>query len=178
MHVQDTQDMVLDPAFARWVLLPITGVMLLVGLFRHYLISLLNTPPSPITRRALREQRAIVRGQLLGKNGRHLTRKEFEARREALMEAYKEGRYLSKQKDQSGKEGGPQDAPPNPLDPAAMDGMLGMLKKQAVMFVPQSILMGWINLFFSGFVLSGLWLPHEARTALELSSRCGVEAWG
>jgi len=163
MQAKDSQDMVLDPAFARWVLLPITVVMLLVGLFRHYLISLLNSPPKPVTRRALREQRALMRGQLLRTNGRHLSLKEYEARREALMEAYKEGTYLSKQKDQSGADGTSSEATPNPLDPAAMDGMLGMVKKQAVMFVPQSILMGWINLFFSGFVLTRLPFPLTLR---------------
>jgi hypothetical protein len=35
-----------------------------------------------------------------------------------------------------------------------MEGMMDGLKKQMVMFVPQSIIMGWINLFFSGFILS------------------------
>lgn len=67
------------------------------------------------------------------------------------MEAYAEKKYL-----QVNADGSSAAATPNPLDPAAMDGMIGMIKKQAVSFVPQSILMGWINLFFSGFVLSRL----------------------
>jgi hypothetical protein len=46
-------------------------------------------------------------------------------------------------------------APPNPLsDPAAMEGMMGGMKTQAVMMVPQMAIMGWINFFFQGFVLS------------------------
>lgn len=67
------------------------------------------------------------------------------------MEAYTEKKYL-----QVNADGSSAAVTPNPLDPAAMDGMIGMIKKQAVSFVPQSILMGWINLFFSGFVLSRL----------------------
>jgi hypothetical protein len=44
--------------------------------------------------------------------------------------------------------------PPNPLtDPAAMDGMMGGMKTQLVMMVPQMVIMGWINFFFNGFVL-------------------------
>lgn len=146
----------LDRAIARWVLLPLTLCMLLVGLARHYLISLLNSPPKPLSRKAIREQRALLRGQLLRGNGRHLCVTEYAARREYLMEAYSEGFYLSKKKSMAGDEDGvgQPEVAPNPLDPAAMDGMIGMLKKQAVMFIPQSILMGWINLFFSGFVLS------------------------
>jgi len=46
-------------------------------------------------------------------------------------------------------------APPNPLsDPAAMDGMMAGMRTQMVMMVPQMIVMGWINFFFEGFVLS------------------------
>lgn len=129
--------------------------MLLVGLARHYLISWLDTRPKPISRAALREQRALMRGQLLRAKGKHLPRQEYEARREWLMEAFTEKKYLQSKPDGAGKA-----ATPNPLDPAAMDGMIGMIKKQAVSFVPQSILMGWINLFFSGFVLSA-WQNHS-----------------
>lgn len=125
--------------------------MLLVGLARHYLISWLDTRQKPISRAALREQRALMRGQLLRAKGKHLPRQEYEARREWLMEAFTEKKYLQSK---PGGDGSGVAAAPNPLDPAAMDGMIGMIKKQAVSFVPQSILMGWINLFFSGFVLS------------------------
>lgn len=120
---------------------------------RHYLISYLDSRPKPPTRKALREQRALLRGQLLRANGRHLSLPEFEARREALIKAYSEGVFLAKKPVENG-ESTESEAPPNPFDPAAMDGMMSMVKKQAVLFVPQSILMGWINLFFSGFVLS------------------------
>lgn len=92
-----------------------------------------------------------MRGQLLRSKGKHLPRQDYEARRQWLMEAFAEKKYLQAKAD--GSTGG-EATPPNPLDPAAMDGMIGMIKKQAVSFVPQSILMGWINLFFSGFVLS------------------------
>lgn len=52
-------------------------------------------------------------------------------------------------------------APPNPLsDPAAMEGMMGGMKTQAVMMVPQMVIMGWINFFFQGFVLSECPLPR------------------
>ena len=130
--------------------------MLLVGIARHYLVSLLNSPPKAMSPRQLREQRALMRGQLLRANGRYISQKEYATRRELLMDAYQEGTFLAKPRE-IGPDGQPvSQPPPNPLDPAAMDGMMGMFKKQAVMFIPQSILMGWINLFFSGFVLSKL----------------------
>ena len=38
-------------------------------------------------------------------------------------------------------------------DPAAMEGMMGMMKGNMAMMVPQTLIMGWINAFFSGFVV-------------------------
>jgi hypothetical protein len=47
-----------------------------------------------------------------------------------------------------------QEGPVNPLgDPAQMEGMMDGMKKQAVMMVPNMVVMQWINVFFSGFVL-------------------------
>lgn len=53
----------------------------------------------------------------------------------------------------------------NPMtDPAAMEGMMGMMKGNMAMMIPQTLIMGWINAFFAGFVISksapyenGLW---------------------
>jgi hypothetical protein len=39
-------------------------------------------------------------------------------------------------------------------DPAMMEGMMGGMKNQFVTMVPQMLIMGWVNFFFSGFVLS------------------------
>jgi len=39
-------------------------------------------------------------------------------------------------------------------DPAAMEGMMGMMKGNVAMMVSQTLIMGWINAFFSGFVIS------------------------
>jgi hypothetical protein len=74
-----------------------------------------------------------------------------------LSKAFAEGTYL--------KDGPPRQgetpAPPNPLsDPAAMDGMMAGMRTQMVMMVPQMIVMGWINFFFEGFVLSTFCPPR------------------
>jgi hypothetical protein len=39
-------------------------------------------------------------------------------------------------------------------DPMQMDAMMDGMKKNMAMMVPQMVIMGWVNLFFSGFVLS------------------------
>jgi hypothetical protein len=41
-------------------------------------------------------------------------------------------------------------------DPAMMEGMMGAMKGNVAMMVPQTLIMGWINAFFAGFVLCKL----------------------
>lgn len=43
-------------------------------------------------------------------------------------------------------------------DPAAMEGMMGMMKGNMAMMIPQTLIMSWINAFFAGFVISQFFL--------------------
>jgi len=45
-------------------------------------------------------------------------------------------------------------------DPAAMEGMMGMMKGNMAMMIPQTLIMGWINAFFAGFVISTFSFVH------------------
>lgn len=69
------------------------------------------------------------------------TRKNF------LVQAYQSGSYL-KNPEAVGQ------PPANPMsDPAGLDQMMNMVKGNMAMIVPQTLIMGWINAFFSGFVI-------------------------
>ncbi|EFP89589.1 ER membrane complex subunit 3 [Puccinia graminis f. sp. tritici] len=168
------QDIRLDPAIRNWVLLPITFVMLLVGILRHYAMQLLHSDPKPIGLKQLREQRALMRSGYFRNNCHFLSPSRFEERRNRLINAFLDGHYLSETgKPQSKsvitdpnnpKSAGNQDElppanPPNPLDPANMEGMMDGMKKQMVMMIPQTVIMGWINAFFFGFVCVKLPFP-------------------
>lgn len=74
-----------------------------------------------------------------------------------MITQYESGAFL-KEPEKKGQ------APPNPMsDPAAMEGMMGMMKGNMTMIIPQTLIMGWINAFFSGFVISELfWLVEGA----------------
>ena len=92
-------------------------------------------------------RRALGRAQLLRTNAYHIARSTFENRKKFMQTAFQKGEYL-KEPENRGK------PPANPLtDPGGMDQMMNMMKGNMVMFIPQTVIMGWINFFFSGFVL-------------------------
>lgn len=81
------------------------------------------------------------------------------------MSAYKDGAFL-KDPENRGKAAG------NPMtDPAAMEGMMGMMKGNMAMMIPQTLIMSWINAFFAGFVISQFSLPFAASPTLPMSVR-------
>lgn len=96
---------------------------------------------------ALREQRSLLRGVNLRMNANNISPAAFQARKDYIVNAYESGAFL-KEPEKKGQ------AAPNPMtDPAAMEGMMGMMKGNMAMIVPQTLIMGWINAFFSGFVI-------------------------
>jgi hypothetical protein len=120
----------------------------LTGILRHYATTLLATAPKKLGLPALREQRSLMRGISLRSNFYQLRAESFISRRDYLVQGYKDGLFL--------KDPGNKDQPAaNPMsDPAAMEGMMGMMKGNMMMMVPQQLIMSWINAFFAGFVIS------------------------
>ncbi|KIK65378.1 hypothetical protein GYMLUDRAFT_350183 [Collybiopsis luxurians FD-317 M1] len=148
----------LDPQIRDWVLFPITLVMILVGILRHYVVLLLQSPPKKLPRAAIREQRALARSQILRSTSANspIPPTFYRSISSRLAAAFEAGTYL---KDGPPK-GDASSTPPNPMtDPAAMDGMMAGMKTQMVMMVPQMVIMGWVNFFFQGFVLIKLPFP-------------------
>jgi ER membrane protein complex subunit 3 len=141
--------------------------MILTGVLRHYATILLQTPPKPPSTPAeSRERQNLFRGTMLRTNASAaLSKPAFEARKEYLIENYKKGNFLR---------GGPESrgqAAPNPMsDPAAMEGMMGMMKGNMAMMIPQTLIMSWINAFFAGFVILRLPFPLTIRFKSMLQS--------
>jgi len=121
---------------------------ILTGILRHYAMTLLQTTPKKADLPKMRQQRSLIRGVNLRTNANVLSPAAFAARKAYMVQAYQEGKFLA-EPEQRGK---PR---PNPMsDPAAMEGMMGMMKGNMAMMIPQTLIMGWINAFFSGFVIS------------------------
>lgn len=122
--------------------------MVLTGILRHYVTVLLVTPPKALDLKAIREQRSLVHGINVRSNFHVLSARSFHARRDALTAAYESGAYLKAPENRG-------QAPPNPItDPNAMEGMMGAMKGQMAMIIPNTLIMSWINAFFSGYVIS------------------------
>ncbi len=104
--------------------------------------------PKKQDRKTTREQRSLLHGMNTRTNYHVLSKKSFDTRRDALTTAYESGAFL-KAPESRGQ------APPNPMtDPNAMEGMMGMMKSNMAMFIPNTLIMSWINAFFSGYVIS------------------------
>jgi len=95
-----------------------------------------------------REQRSLLQGINLRTNYHVLSKTAFASRRDNLRAAYESGTYLKAPENRG-------QAPPNPMtDPNAMEGMMGMMKGNMAMIIPNTLIMSWINAFFSGYVIS------------------------
>lgn len=124
------------------------SLQVLTGILRHYATVLLAATPKAQDLRTIREQRSLAHGIQVRQHFHVLSKRSFNARRDALTAAYESGAYLKAPENQG-------QAPPNPMtDPNAMEGMMGAMKGQMAMIIPNTLIMSWINAFFSGYVIS------------------------
>ncbi|RHZ49031.1 hypothetical protein Glove_535g50 [Diversispora epigaea] len=154
----ESQSLYLDPAIRDWVLIPIMVVMVLVGVLRDQITVLLGGGASTkkATLKAIRESKVLMRGAALRNYGNHIPPSSFLNRKNYLTNAYKKGDYL--------KNPASMNQTVNPMtDPQGMEMMMEGMKKNIAMIIPQTVIMGWINFFFSGFVLIKLPFPLTLR---------------
>lgn len=126
----------------------------------------MNTPPkSASTLAESRERLALIRGVNLRNNACSvLDRESFEMRKNYMVTGFRNGAFL---KDPNNR-GQP---PANPMtDPAGMEAMMGMLKGNMMMMIPQTLIMSWINAFFSGFVICMLHFAIMGTRSMSLQS--------
>lgn len=131
--------------------------MVLVGILRQHITRLIASEPKAPNMEELKQSTALKQGEVLRVSHYVMNSDSFNYRRDILLEDYREGKFLL-EKDKN------TEALANPLaDPSGLDAMTNMMKGNLMNFVPQTIIMGWINLFFSGFVLIKLPFPLPGR---------------
>lgn len=77
-----------------------------------------------------------------------------------MLEAFENETYLSSKKTEGGSTGSPADMLTNP---AMLEQMTEGVLKNVTNFIPQTIIMGWINYFFTGFIIVKLPFPLTLR---------------
>jgi len=139
-----SRNLVLDTRIRDWVLIPIVVVMFLVAIVRHYITKLINTDKKPDIA-TIKSRSTLTRARRFRANGSHIPLDGFRMRK-AFFNAAETGQLSQKL---------PSSATPmNPLmDPSSLGDMM---KKNMAMIIPQFLIMGWVNYFFSGFVIGRL----------------------
>jgi len=139
-------ELILDPAIREWVLIPIGIIMFLMGILRNNVTKMLRseTPPD---RKQVKLNNQLMRSRRLRANGQFIPASAFSGRK-VFFVTKETGILMQKQE------------AVNPMsmmqDPSVM---MNMMQGNFAMMVPQMVMMGIVNYFFSGFVLGKLPFP-------------------
>ncbi|KAK6465936.1 integral membrane protein DUF106-domain-containing protein [Scheffersomyces coipomensis] len=162
-----TPDLLLDPQLKYWVLLPISFVMVLVGLLRSNATYLLQPGPKLEEFKALREKQFLKRAACFRQNNGVLTKEEFENRKQYFTATLESNEFYAIVED-------PNADPANPLtDPGMNDALMNMAKGNVMNYIPQTIIMAWVNYFFAGFVI--MKLPFPLTDGFKQMLQTGIE---
>ncbi|KAL0688022.1 hypothetical protein Bca4012_087699 [Brassica carinata] len=154
------EDLVLDTAIRDWVLIPLSVVMVLIGVLRYFVSKLMRSSPTPDAK-MVKEGQVVIRARNLKAGANFIPPKSFRARRFyfsnkiILEERLLENGLLHVPKDQAQNPQAQMFSDPN----MAMD----MMKKNLSMIIPQTLTFAWVNFFFSGFVAAKIPFPLTQR---------------
>lgn len=147
------EDLVLDTAIRDWVLIPLSVVMVLIGILRNFVSKLMRSSSQPPDLKLLKEGQVIVRARNLRSAANYIPPKSFRARR--IYFSNEENGLLHVPKGQVQNPQAQMFSDPN----MAMD----MMKKNLSMIIPQTLTFAWVNFFFSGFVAAKIPFPLTQR---------------
>lgn len=145
-------DLVLDTAIRNWVLVPLSVVMVLIGILRYFVSKLTRSSQNPDAK-AIKEGQAVIRARNLRSGAHLIPSKSFRSRRIYFTNEENGLLYVPKEDAQKAQAQMFQD--PN----MAMD----MMKKNLSMIIPQTLTFAWVNFFFSGFVAAKIPFPLTPR---------------
>ncbi|KAG6768933.1 hypothetical protein POTOM_024545 [Populus tomentosa] len=187
------EDLVLDTAIRDWVLIPLTVVMILIGILRYFVSKLMRSQQNPDAK-VVREGQVVIRARNLRAGANFIPSKSFRARRAYFSNECNCKRDLGF----SGfcgvrwvldicqvailclrssvlifgallRENGllhvPKGQGQNPQAQMFSDPNMAMdmMKKNLSMIIPQTLTFAWVNFFFSGFVAAKIPFPLTQR---------------
>ncbi|EXB41575.1 Transmembrane protein 111 [Morus notabilis] len=147
------EDLVLDTPIRDWVLIPLSVVMVLIGVLRYFVSKLMRSfqVPDP---KIVKEGQVVVRARNLRAGANFIPPKSFRSRR--FYFSNEENGLLHVPKGQSqNAQAAQMFSDPN----MATD----MMKKNLSMIIPQTLTFAWVNFFFSGFVAAKIPFPLTQR---------------
>ncbi|CAN6472124.1 unnamed protein product [Victoria cruziana] len=146
------EDLVLDTAIRDWVLIPLSVVMVLIGVLRHFVSKLLRSSQPPDVK-MLKEGQVVLRARNLRAGANFIPASSFRSRKAYFTN--EENGLLFVPKGQAQNAQAQMFSDPN----MAMD----MMKKNLSMIIPQTLTFAWVNFFFSGFVAAKIPFPLTQR---------------
>lgn len=168
--MSNVPNLTIDPSLKAWVLLPISFVMVVVGVLRQHIQLLITPTPKLQSFSKVSQDEEILRIQSFKRNFRILPYTDFERQQSALLQhladkiAQIEKEKADKAKQNNANGDGSPEMPPNPLTDARFsDQMTNLMKGNLANFIPQTLIMAWVNYFFDGFVVMKLPFPLTVR---------------
>eukprot|EP00245_Coleochaete_scutata_P015079 TRINITY_DN6594_c0_g2_i2.p1 TRINITY_DN6594_c0_g2~~TRINITY_DN6594_c0_g2_i2.p1 ORF type:complete len:282 (-),score=57.93 TRINITY_DN6594_c0_g2_i2:317-1096(-) len=146
------EDLMLDTAIRDWVLVPLTLVMILVGLLRNNVSRMMKSEPT-VDQKALKEGQVVLRARTLRAGANYIPERAFRMRR--LHFNNTENGLLHVMKGT-----GNNHTAAMMTDPSVATNMI---KGQLGMIVPNTVMYAWVNFFFSGFVAAKIPFPLTQR---------------
>ncbi|XLR27564.1 hypothetical protein S83_055464, partial [Arachis hypogaea] len=146
------EDLVLDTAIRDWVLIPLSVVMVLIGVLRYFVSKLMRSSQTPDVK-IVKEGQMMLRARNLRAGANFIPAKAFRARK--IYFCNEENGLLFVPKGQAQNPQAQMFSDPN----MAMD----MMKKNLSMIIPQTLTFAWVNFFFSGFVAAKIPFPLTQR---------------
>ncbi|RZC46133.1 hypothetical protein C5167_039086 [Papaver somniferum] len=147
------EDLVLDTAIRDWVLIPLSAVMVLIGILRYFVSKLMRSSSTPDAK-MVKEGQVVLRARNLRVAANFIPLKSFRVRKA----------YFTNEED--GLLHVPKGtAAPNPQAQMLSDPNMAMdmMKKNLSMIIPQTLTFAWVNFFFSGFVAAKIPFPLTQR---------------
>ncbi|KAI3907362.1 hypothetical protein MKW98_010712 [Papaver atlanticum] len=147
------EDLVLDTAIRDWVLIPLSVVMVLIGILRYFVSKLMRSSSTPDAK-MVKEGQVVLRARNLRVAANFIPLKSFRVRKA----------YFTNEED--GLLHVPKGtAAPNPQAQMLSDPNMAMdmMKKNLSMIIPQTLTFAWVNFFFSGFVAAKIPFPLTQR---------------
>ncbi|EGW30108.1 uncharacterized protein SPAPADRAFT_52938 [Spathaspora passalidarum NRRL Y-27907] len=152
-----TSDLVLDPQLKYWVLLPISIAMVLVGLIRNNITTLLQPSPKLQPYKQERERHFLDRAKSFTAHNHILTPEEFATRKQYLLAKLTSNDFLAVSPEEATTK--QQDPLAQLTDPKNNEMMMNMALSSILNYIPQTVIMTWVNTFFSGFIIMKLPFP-------------------